>query len=313
MFGCFFAVVGLPEALTGGEGAVQLAAEASTAFFEARPELKQDVVAGANAYGYFPMQSEALGYGADVGKAPDLREAFSVGPSYPPPQRLKMNSRLSDVVSFCYQPTPWPATGSVTDGVTEVVTGDATGAGEKSSKQRPSPPPFQSSLQQFYDQSSALGSVLLRLVALALELPESHFENASAPGEHSNSARCIWYPKLSKPAAPRQARCGEHSDTGALTLLWADGPGLEVQPRCAGGGAGGAGQGKWVPVQAPAGAALVNIGDLLERMTKGRWRSTPHRVPAPDLADARLNRDRLVSHWHNIHCSVCGPLGPVAG
>ena len=48
------------------------------------------------------------------------------------------------------------------------------------------------------------------------------------PGEHSNSTRAIWYPKLSEPAKRGQARCGAHSDTGALTLLYADSPGLEV-------------------------------------------------------------------------------------
>lgn len=61
---------------------------------------------------------------------------------------------------------------------------------------------------------------------------------------------------------------GEHTDYGLLTLLATDGtPGLEVKVR-----------GEWIP--APAGADLVvcNIGDMLDRVTGGRYRSNAHRV-----------------------------------
>ena len=61
---------------------------------------------------------------------------------------------------------------------------------------------------------------------------------------------------------------GEHTDYGLLTLLATDGtPGLEVKVR-----------GEWIP--APAGDDLVvcNIGDMLDRVTGGRYRSNPHRV-----------------------------------
>ena len=49
-----------------------------------------------------------------------------------------------------------------------------------------------------------------------------------ALAQHSNSARTIFYPRLEAPAGKGQVRCGAHSDTGAITLLWPDGPGLEV-------------------------------------------------------------------------------------
>ena len=56
------------------------------------------------------MESEALGYGAEVDKKPDLREAFSCGPLEPAPLRLRQlqEQRMREVVEFCHQQTPWP-------------------------------------------------------------------------------------------------------------------------------------------------------------------------------------------------------------
>lgn len=61
---------------------------------------------------------------------------------------------------------------------------------------------------------------------------------------------------------------GEHTDYGLLTLLATDGtPGLEVKVR-----------GEWVPAPADADLVLCNLGDMLDRLTGGRYRSNPHRV-----------------------------------
>ena len=69
--------------------------------------------------------------------------------------------------------------------------------------------------------------------------------------------------------APGEWGVGEHSDYGLLTLLLQDDAGgLEVR----------AADGSWVPVPPLAGSFVCNLGDMLERMTEGRYRSTPHRV-----------------------------------
>jgi len=86
-------------------------------------------------------------------------------------------------------------------------------------------------------------------------------------------------------------------------LLWSDTAGLELQPLSK----GNSKEKKWIPVAqnlrtdgnepdqkfGDNGILLVNIGDLLQKVSKGKWKSTPHRVPAPMLKDPE-NRDRLV-------------------
>jgi isopenicillin N synthase-like dioxygenase len=59
-------------------------------------------------------------------------------------------------------------------------------------------------------------------------------------------------------------------------LLGAEEAGLELQTK----------DGRWIPVSPKPGELVINIGDMLQRLTNGRLRSTPHRVvnPTPDRA-----------------------------
>ena len=99
--------------------------------------------------------------------------------------------------------------------------------------------------------------------ALALGLPAQHFR------EHYTARptllfRIFRYP----PDRPGTYGVGEHSDYGFLTLLAQDRHGgLEVRTDSG-----------WISVPPVEGALVVNVGDMLDRLTAGRWRSAPHRV-----------------------------------
>jgi isopenicillin N synthase-like dioxygenase len=118
-----------------------------------------------------------------------------------------------------------------------------------------------------------LGHRLMAGLALSLDLEESYFADRYT-GEPLTLFRIFNYPP---PPDPCLWGVGEHTDYGLLTiLLQDDAGGLEVRSRS-----------RWVPAPPVPGSFVCNIGDMLDRMTRGVFRSTPHRVrnPAP--------RDRL--------------------
>jgi isopenicillin N synthase-like dioxygenase len=118
-----------------------------------------------------------------------------------------------------------------------------------------------------------LGHRLMAGLALGLGLRESYFWE-HCTGEPLTLFRIFSYPP---PRDPGLWGVGEHTDYGLLTiLLQDDAGGLEVRSRSS-----------WVSAPPVSGSFVCNIGDMLDRMTRGLFRSTPHRVrnPAP--------RDRL--------------------
>jgi isopenicillin N synthase-like dioxygenase len=115
--------------------------------------------------------------------------------------------------------------------------------------------------------------------ALALGLDEHALDRFF--DDRSSSLRVIDYP-----AGPGGARAGAHRDYGCLTIIRSDAAGLEVQMRT----------GEWLPVQAPPGGFVVNIGDLMQRWTGDRWVSTLHRVVGEERVSPR--RQSLV-FFHN--------------
>jgi isopenicillin N synthase-like dioxygenase len=110
-----------------------------------------------------------------------------------------------------------------------------------------------------------VGHRLLRGVSRALGLDDGWFDRnlTAAP---TILFRIFRYPPL--PADAGAWSVGEHTDYGLLTILAQDARGgLEVR-----------GPGGWVAAPPVPDAFVVNLGDMLERMTGGRYRSTPHRV-----------------------------------
>jgi isopenicillin N synthase-like dioxygenase len=113
------------------------------------------------------------------------------------------------------------------------------------------------------DAMADLGAVLLRGIALGLGLPPDWF-SATVTAAPTLLFRIFRYP----PGDDRAWGVAEHTDYGLVTILAQDQHGgLEVR-----------GPDGWIDVPADPDVFVVNLGDMLERMTAGRYRSTPHRV-----------------------------------
>ena len=117
----------------------------------------------------------------------------------------------------------------------------------------------------YIDAVTQLGHVLLRGISLALGLDEDWFAR-NLTADPLVLFRIFHYPALVN--GDERWSVGEHTDYGLITILYQDD---------AGGLAVRSPQG-WIDVPSIPNAFVVNLGDMLERMTGGRYRSTPHRV-----------------------------------
>jgi isopenicillin N synthase-like dioxygenase len=140
-------------------------------------------------------------------------------------------------------------------------------------------PELRDAYVRYYAQMLRVAGTLVRSFALALALDEHGLDGFF--DDRSSSLRVIDYP-----AGAGGARAGAHRDYGCLTIIHSDAGGLEAQTR----------GGEWLPVQAPAGGFVVNIGDLMQRWTGDRWVSTLHRVVGEE--DVSPRRQSLV-FFHN--------------
>ncbi|HZI44771.1 MAG TPA: 2OG-Fe(II) oxygenase family protein, partial [Ilumatobacter sp.] len=113
-----------------------------------------------------------------------------------------------------------------------------------------------------------LADALMRGIAVGLGLPAEWFER-HLTGDPTVLFRIFHYPALPDNADANEWGVGEHTDYGLLTLLAQDEHGgLQVRTP----------DGAWLDVPAEPGVLVCNIGDMLDRLTEGRYRSTPHRV-----------------------------------
>ena len=110
-----------------------------------------------------------------------------------------------------------------------------------------------------------LGQTLLRGMSIGLGLDETWFDE-HLTAEPLVLFRIFHYPPLDR--VDERWSVGEHTDYGLITILAQDASGgLEVR-----------GPDGWIAAPPVDDAFVVNLGDMLERMTGGRYRSTPHRV-----------------------------------
>jgi isopenicillin N synthase-like dioxygenase len=127
---------------------------------------------------------------------------------------------------------------------------------------------FEETLGTLFRAFDAVGAQILSGIARYLNLAPDWF----APTvENGNSIlRLLHYPPISREADG--IRAGAHEDINTITLLLgAEEAGLQLLGR----------DGAWLAIDPPEGALVVNIGDMLQRLTNNRLPSTTHRVINP--------------------------------
>lgn len=137
-----------------------------------------------------------------------------------------------------------------------------------------------------YAALEALGQRVLAALAINLGLDACWFDDKI---DHGNSIlRALHYPPIEADDAPNE-RAGAHEDINLITLLvGASDSGLELLTR----------QGDWLPITTTGDTVVVNIGDMLQRLSNHVYPSTTHRVVNPIGAAARRSRYSMPFFLH---------------
>ncbi|KAL5121588.1 hypothetical protein ACEQ8H_000660 [Pleosporales sp. CAS-2024a] len=134
-------------------------------------------------------------------------------------------------------------------------------------------PGFRSTIDSFYAQCLGLGIKVLQCLAIAMDLGDDFFDPMTQRADPQ--LRLMHYPSIEKKTIEQagHARIMAHTDFGLCTLLFQDSVGgLEVDPFHTG---------DFKPAVPVPGTVLINIADLMQRLTNDRCRSTLHRVVSP--------------------------------
>lgn len=140
---------------------------------------------------------------------------------------------------------------------------------------------FTSTGMELYQSFERAGGALLRSIAIFLELEEHYFEPHIIEG--NSILRAIHYPPITREPASA-IRAEQHEDINLITLLvGASAGGLEIL---------GADE-KWLPIVPENDEIVINVGDMLQRLTNNYLKSTTHRVVNPPR-----------SEWHMARLSI---------
>ncbi|MFD9595322.1 isopenicillin N synthase family dioxygenase [Kitasatospora sp. NPDC059973] len=143
----------------------------------------------------------------------------------------------------------------------------------------PDQPGFREAFLEYYRAATGLSVELMRLFALALNLPETWFDDKFE--RHMTPMMVNYYPPRTG-VTHDKLRNSPHTDFGSLTVLYQDEApgGLQVRDQ----------HGRWLDVPPLPGSFVVNLGRLMTRWTNDRWASTVHRVVNPAKEQEHLDR-----------------------
>ena len=134
---------------------------------------------------------------------------------------------------------------------------------------------------ELYQAFEKAGGELLRAIALHLELDEQYFDQHIEKG--NSILRAIHYPPITKEPASA-IRAEQHEDINLITLLvGASAGGLQLLNK----------ENEWLPVVPEEDEIVINVGDMLQRLTNNYLKSTTHRVVNPPR-----------SEWHKPRLSI---------
>ncbi len=134
---------------------------------------------------------------------------------------------------------------------------------------------------RLYSEFERAGGVLLQAIADHLELPNDYFDKRIHNG--NSILRAIHYPPIVE--EPKSAiRAEQHEDINLITLLvGASAGGLQLLNK----------EGKWLDIVPEADEIVINVGDMLQRLTNNYLKSTTHRVVNPPREE-----------WHKPRLSI---------
>ena len=148
------------------------------------------------------------------------------------------------------------------------------------------PADFKAVFTQVWQVFDALGVRLLTYIATYLGLDKDFFTPTVADG--NSVMRLLHYPPLQGDPAGA-IRAGAHEDINVITLLMgAEEAGLEVLTK----------DGRWISDSPPPSGLVVNVGDMLQRLTNHKLPSTTHRVVNPAGERAQFSRYSMPFFLH---------------
>ena len=161
---------------------------------------------------------------------------------------------------------------------------------------------FRETFSELFAAFETAGSRVLEAIALHLGLDRQFFADTVEDG--NSVMRLLHYPPLGPDAPEGAIRAAAHGDINTITLLLgAEEAGLELLTKA----------GDWRAIAVPEGALVINVGDMLERLTAGVLRSTTHRVVNPRGAGALRSRYSMPFFLHFRPDYVIEPLESCVG